>query len=1597
MLLLLVTALLFVLVPDPAHAGPVVAFVGWVGNVIAAGGIGAALMQMAISAALSLVATAIRMSGVKKHEVKVKLEKEFGDDTPLSFCVGQYATPGKLKYVGTWDTTNRYVSEVFEISSFPLTGIGRVWANDEEADIDWSAPKYTSAGNLMGYPVRNFRKDYKRVRRNDSGGIELGTESEDNMWVKFVSGTQTTADPLLLQVFDSDPDYPWTANHIGRGKAYVIATYRYHQDMMTSIPPLLFEPHPLPMYDPRKDSTVGGSGSHRWGQRATYEPTTNGAVIAYNVARGIYWGGEWLFGGKNLPAWRLPIAEWVAAMNACDMPVTLAGGGTEPAYRAGAEISVDMVPLDILEEIGRACNMQYAEVGGMLKPIVGLPGASVLSITDESIVITEGQTYDPFETYNNTFNAITATYPEPREKWASKDAPQYVHTQATADDGGRYLPVSVSYGAAPYARQVQRLLRSQMRDYRRFRRHEFYLPPEAYGLEPMVDMISWTSARNGYTNKKFIVESVSKTPGMLVLVRVREKDPSDYDWSPSFEMPVVIVPPVQPIRWTQFITGFAAVPVAIQDNGGRNRRPAIRVSCLSGQEGVTDIQIRVRLPGQDPFLNVKRPYDEPFFWFIDGVLPGTTYEVEGRLLSERTERSEWSSKITVTTLNIGIGTPDIATEVWDTINDALLDVEEEAKSFGIDPVTTLPATGKRDGQIVLKMPEMILYRWDAASGTWSTSIYAGIPNGAVDVAKFAAGIEPVRIWTGGSLPVLKLSEVLFWNGKIYRWNGAGYVASVAAVDIVGTLTASQIADSAIGVAKFAAGIEPVGISTAGSLPTTKTTNALYWNGKLYRWSGSAYVASVPAADIAGQLASAQIAAIEASKVTGQMTNAQIADLSAAKLTGTIVETQIRTGAISTPKLAAGAVETTKLAAGAVVADKIGANAVTAVKIQAGAVEAAKLAAGAVETDKLAANAVTAGKIAANAVTTDKLDANAVTAGKIAAGAVSTDQLAANSIVASKLAIGAFDNLVPDPGFEEAFAGGPTWLTSGGGGPINIVLARLTADTVTWGGAYVLQLGVSGSGGTNYSGVQSRPFAVTGDTEYYLGALLLTQGTGGGDVIFRIAWYDSTGAVVSYSKVHSGTGNLSVSDGRRSGNVRAPTTAATARVQLYIRNDSVASYVQMGGLAVRKAASGELLVDGVVTTVKLAAGAVETDKLAANAVTAGKISANAVTTDKLDANAVTAGKIAAGAVSADQIAANAISVKHLAIGDFTNFAVGSDFEDDALVPWNISGIANINTSVSQAKTGVKSLAITPGVAFAPLRSAFEVQPGDRITTRFWALRGGSWVGGTSRIRLLDAATNGGLWNILFTEAQIPTAGVWTMLEGTYTVPAGVFRIRPQIVTDGTAGVVYLDDIEIRKQVRGTLIEDGAVTSEKVSAGAVTTDKLAASSVIASKVVAGLITAGSAIIANGAIGNAMIGSAAVGTLEIQGQAVTVPAYSYTAGQVNLVDFNMEVVLQNLGIVRRAGFPTMVMMNVQLTGPEYCEAVFQVYRDGALVHAIGNGTGRDGAATSVMTSFIDQDTSGGSTNYQLRGYRKQPGIGSGGVCWVSKRFMSAHQFQR
>lgn len=604
--------------------------------------------------------------------------------------------------------------------------------------------------------------------------------------------------------------------------------------------------------------------------------------------------------------------------------------------------------------------------------------------------------------------------------------------------------------------------------------------------------------------------------------------------------------------------------------------------------------------------------------------------------------------------------------------------------------------------------------------------------------------------------------------------------AITAADIQGVVESTS----------FAQGIEPVTITT-GTLPTAKSTNTIVNGGKLYRWDGTAYTSAVPTVDLVGTITSAQVATLDASKLTGTLNEARIQVLNASKLTGTVAAARIT------------AVNATALT-GTIAATNIADNSISTPKLAAGSITTAKLAVGAVDAGSIAAGAIVAGKIAADAVTSANIVAGTITSANIAAGGIQADNIAANTISASKLVLSDTSNLCLDSQFQDPDA----WDFFGRG--------ELEPNATTWGNGAkgAIYSNALDAGDPNWRNIaRTKEYSIPVKEGVKYRYTYSTRRYNSGLSRARMAMYfqGADGVYIGSAGLGEIT-NSTTTPASTTGELTIPAGASLAKIALQF-DPSYPSGVIFRSVILNEMNAGELLVDGTITSNKIATNAVSTDKLAANSITSDKIVTNAITTSH----------ISAGAVNTDQLAAGSIVAEKMGIGDFTNLVSGSDFEDIAKSPWPM--VTGLSWS-SNAHTGTRSLALTTSRTAASVHpTTFPVEEGDQYYVEFWARKSSNYDGdGNNKIRIADAISGQLIGAVNYSADAFSTHDVFEKISGTFTVNAGTSQMRIQIgVGVHTAGVVYLDNITVRRMNGGELIVDGSlkanhfVTDEAVITG------------------------------------------------------------------------------------------------------------------------------------------------------------------------------------
>ncbi|MBC7156495.1 MAG: hypothetical protein H5U20_03150, partial [Rhodobacteraceae bacterium] len=574
-----------------------------------------------------------------------------GDTTPEATGVGLFVTAGRRTYppksIPNGTKPNVFTVNRIELSGMPGIALLRVLVGGEDAEVDWQATPHADFGQPFG------------GRFIDDGKV--------HGWVKFYDGHQTAADPMLVAKLGADPDHPYTAAMIGTGIAYAVVTLKWNPNVFRGDEwnSLQFECEGLPLYDPRSDSSVGGVGAQRWADPATWVTTRNPKVIEYNVRRGLVPAPGKVWGFRATES-DLPLANWMAQMNACDEQVNI-GGGLGPRYRCGFEFSFTEEPRAVTGRLNDACSGRVADMGGRWVGRAGPPGPAVATIVEGAgqLLVSEPGALDLFDGTETVVNALSAVFPDPASGWRERETPLFTKTEWVAEDG-RVRQARLDLPAVPFPGRAQILAKEMVEDNRRQRR--YVLPARAELAEvDLLETYALTILGDGFDAKDMELTGLVIDPATAaVQVAGREVNPAD--WTPP-TVDTVFTAPVPVVRQdlpAQTVPGFD-LRAATVTSGGQSR-PGVEIVWTTSDDlrdwrGIV-FEVRLAATGavvaRDTITDLKTgvyPVQHPATQFA-----ATTYEARVQPYAPGVPVA-WSTWRPATTPDIRLATADLADPV----------------------------------------------------------------------------------------------------------------------------------------------------------------------------------------------------------------------------------------------------------------------------------------------------------------------------------------------------------------------------------------------------------------------------------------------------------------------------------------------------------------------------------------------------------------------------------------------------------------------------------------------------------------------------------------------------------------------------------------------------------------------------------------------------------------------------------------------------------------------------------------------------------------------------------------------------------------------
>lgn len=328
---------------------------------------------------------------------------------PRRMVYGEIRTAGHLVWVNTTGSENEILWWVIALAGHEVQSITDVWLGGDKinsADID-------SSGLVTAGRFANKVKIYRRT-----GALSEGVVPEFDSANVAVSG-----------------------DSIGYGIAKLIIRLERDTEMFPNGSPQEFYAlvKGKRVYDPRKDSTNGGSGSHRVDDATTWEWSENPALCAADY----FTGGSIVYGqttpmpqlGMRVPATRINWTYVAAAANTCDETVSIPSS-SQKRYVVGCLLSCGDVHEDNLGTILDSMLGNRIWVGGKYRIFAGAYDTPTIALDDDDLT-EDGYTYAGLT--EDTYNQVTGTYFDPARNWQNLPCAIRRETSYETEDGGAKL------------------------------------------------------------------------------------------------------------------------------------------------------------------------------------------------------------------------------------------------------------------------------------------------------------------------------------------------------------------------------------------------------------------------------------------------------------------------------------------------------------------------------------------------------------------------------------------------------------------------------------------------------------------------------------------------------------------------------------------------------------------------------------------------------------------------------------------------------------------------------------------------------------------------------------------------------------------------------------------------------------------------------------------------------------------------------------------------------------------------------------------------------------------------------------------------------
>ena len=375
------------------------------------------------------------------------------------------------------------------------------------------------------------------VRTVDSTDTNFYKESTSLISVQGFYGLDNQSTSSLLQ-----EQANWTSNHKLSGLAYLALRFKWNQDAFSGIPEVRVTLKGKKIYDPRLDTTKGGSGSHREDTPSTWAYSANSSLILLDYLRNTRYG-------KGLPnsAFQTNYDSFKTSANTCETQVTPYTSGTNiNLFETHAVLDSEKKVIDNVRELLVPMRAIFNYTQGTYKLIIEGTGSSQLLLTKDNVV---SEVRLQGENKSEKYNRVVGTFTNPDKDYQADTVsyPPYDDSALAVDDRHATMlsadnntllerSFDMTHVTSPY--QAEEICENILKRSRNCLKAEVTVTAEALNLA-IGDIVTATYDTAGFSAKPFRVMSLSINADSTVNLGLEEHQDNFYTWESKSQAPTI--------------------------------------------------------------------------------------------------------------------------------------------------------------------------------------------------------------------------------------------------------------------------------------------------------------------------------------------------------------------------------------------------------------------------------------------------------------------------------------------------------------------------------------------------------------------------------------------------------------------------------------------------------------------------------------------------------------------------------------------------------------------------------------------------------------------------------------------------------------------------------------------------------------------------------------------------------------------------------------------------------------------------------------------------------------------------------------------------